>query len=260
MSLVVSDISSYGIIMVGDSAVTRKSNGNKSYHGGCVKVQFCKKSRIGFAIWGRADVGAIRMDQWLQNFVANHTHDGENIVTVGERLATTLNAELAKSDNKYFRRGIQLSGYVGKTPVLYHVHSGHLNEEPHELRLYRDCPDDLGLSLERLHELIAGGSSFHLRNGRFQHFAALFKNVHDYSQTLKVILDTELPPPDLKGRLEFYQMLVRFVAGVLRIAKQDGSVNEDLSWVAFDCYGSLHESYVALSIEPRQAAESVLEC
>ena len=246
--------------MVGDSAVTRKHNGVKTYSGGCKKVQFSQQARIGFAIWGCANVGATRMDQWLEQFIANDVHAGDGIVEVGERLASKLNADLAKTDKSYSSRGIHISGYLNNVPVLYHLHSGHLDESPHELRLYRDYPDRIPMSIENFGVEIASGSSAQLRNGRFEHFVALFNHVQSYSVTLKQFLNTEFPPPDLAGRLAYYQMLVRFIASVLRISKADGSVNEDLSWVAFDRYGSLIEHYVESGIEPEDANPVSLEC
>lgn len=236
MTLIVSEISSYGIVMVGDSAITRKKNGSAAYHDGCVKVQFSEKARIGFSIWGRANVGNRRMDEWLSEFIEKRIGDNEPIESVGQRLADELNAEL-KAEQQCFQRGIHIAGYVDNLPVLWHVHSGHLDEAPHEIKLYRDYPPT-NMEVWEREEAFGSGGFWQLRNGRFKHFSVLFEHVQSYTETLREILGTTFPPPDIKGRLEFYKMLIKFVAGVLQVSDQDRSVNDQLSWVAFDRYGS----------------------
>jgi hypothetical protein len=56
MTLIVSDISRYGIIMVGDSAVTRCTGGVKTVTADAYKVQYAEPANIGFALWGNAGV------------------------------------------------------------------------------------------------------------------------------------------------------------------------------------------------------------
>jgi len=69
MTLVVSDISTYGIIMVGDSAVTNRIGKTVSVSSDAAKVQYCGKTNVGFALWGNAGVGSKRMDYWLDDFI-----------------------------------------------------------------------------------------------------------------------------------------------------------------------------------------------
>jgi hypothetical protein len=58
MTLVVSDISRLGVLMVGDSAVTiKRRNLPDEVESGAVKVQYSEKVNIGVAMWGYANVG-----------------------------------------------------------------------------------------------------------------------------------------------------------------------------------------------------------
>ena len=252
MTLVVSDISKYGVVMVGDSALTRIQNNVKTYSGGCKKIHFSNKARIGFAIWGRANVGTQRIDRWINEFIKNNINEGDTVVAVGNALAERLNAELVLSNEPWNQlvRGIHIAGFNGNTPVLYHVHCGHDGEPPHELRLYRDYPDNIPMSFEEFFNAIETGDSTQLRNGKYKYFALLFKSLTDYSQGLRKLLNIELPQPDLRGRLEYYKLLVKFVAGVMRATGEGESVNDILSCIAFDRFGTIINETLPLEVDP----------
>src|SRR3989338_9888070 len=96
MTLVVSDISIHGIIMVGDSAVTRRSAFGVTVAADAVKVQYCSKANIGFALWGNAGTGSSRMDSWLNQFIQNQIQSNDSVEGIGKKLADSLNTELAK--------------------------------------------------------------------------------------------------------------------------------------------------------------------
>jgi len=96
MTLVVSDISRYGIIMVGDSAVTLGT----SVKADAFKVQYAKAANVGFALWGNAGVDHRRIDYWLADFIRDQVKTGDSVQDVGERLVSSLNAVLEKSGRK----------------------------------------------------------------------------------------------------------------------------------------------------------------
>ena len=79
MTLVVSDISRYGIIMVGDSAVTRRIGGVKTVSDDAFKVQYAGAANIGFGLWGNAGVDGGRMDYWLADFINNNVKADDSV-------------------------------------------------------------------------------------------------------------------------------------------------------------------------------------
>jgi hypothetical protein len=233
MTLVVSDVSRFGIVMVGDSAVTAAAG----VEDGAVKIQYAEAANIGFALWGDALVGKTYMDRWLAEFIQNQVPAGETVEDVGQKLVATLNPILAESGCPWSEmvRGIHLAGYRNGLPVLFHVHCGHEGEPPHELRLYRDYPDDQGWSEAQFNEILNKPDDFvHLRNGYFRHFAPLFSNILTYSVQIKALLNIDFPYRSLEGRLDFYKTLVRFVADVLAASRENPGVNERLSAIAFN--------------------------
>jgi hypothetical protein len=246
MTLVVSDISRHGIVMVGDSAVTSATG----VEDGAVKIQYAEAANIGFALWGDAQVDGTYMDHWLAEFIKNQVLVRESVENVGQKLAAGLNSLLGRSGRSWseMARGIHLAGYRNGLPVLFHVHCGHANEAAHELRLYHDYPDDQKLSEAQFQNFLNQPDVFvHLRNGYHRHFGPLFANILTYSAQMKVLLNIDFPRHCLEGRLDFYKTLVRFVAGVLAASGEDPGVNDRLSSIAFDSRGIVKNEILPFS-------------
>jgi hypothetical protein len=236
MTLVVSEISSLGIVMTGDSAVTRGA----SSESGAVKVQYSPVANVGFALWGNAGVDRRRLDHWLAEFISDRISETDCVADIGNRLADDLNKILIKSGVvwKTLRRGIHVAGYKKGIPVLFHVHTGHEDEPAHELRLYKDFPDlRLQLSDADFRQLLNSHRSFHLRNGYYPLFVPLFEASQEYANALALRFNIQFPRPSLEGRLEYYELLVRFVAGTLKASGVAPAVNDTLSSIAFNAEG-----------------------
>lgn len=244
MTLVVSDISSHGIVMVGDSAVTCGSGVKAD----ACKVQYAQSANLGFAMWGNAGVDHRRIDYWLADFIREHVKAGDSVEEVGQRLVKSLNAVLGSSGRKWkdLVRGIHIAGYRDGLPVLFHAHCGHDNEPAHELRLYHDYPDDQKWSESHFRSLLGYGF-IHLRNGYHPLFGPLFQQSLSYAAQLRAAYNIQLPHPSLEGRFEFYKLLVRFVAGTLIASKLHPEVNDRLSAIAFDEDGMVLDEQLKIS-------------
>lgn len=238
MTLVVSDISSHGIVMVGDSAVTIEENGIQKTESGAVKVQYSRAANIGFAIWGNALVDKKRLDKWLAEYIKNHVHTGDSVLEVAQRLADHLNPILSKSRISWatLRRGIHMAGYREGYPVLFHVHCGPENGPYHELRVHKDFPDDQRWTNEEFEQYLRN-AFIHLRNGYYKIFAPLFDQMLRFASQLRQGLGIDFPPDNLIGRLNFYKILVKFVADVLQVSEIHQGVNDIISFIAFNAEG-----------------------
>ena len=260
MTLVVSDISIHGIIMVGDSAVTRRSAFGVTVAADAVKVQYCSKANIGFALWGNAGTGSSRMDSWLNQFIQNQIQSNDSVEGIGKKLADSLNTELAKVNMpwKDLVRGIHLSGYRDALPILFHIHNGHDNEPAHELRLYKDYPDDQNWS-EHHYQFLLGYAFIHLRNGYHPLFGPLFKRALDYAAELRANYNITFPQNNLQGRFEFYKLLVKFVAGTLIASGLHPGVNDTLSAIAFNRSGLVIDERLTLPPASGGGRTSILD-
>ncbi len=235
MTLVVSDISHLGIVMVGDSAVTQQcSDLPPQIVSGAVKVQYSEIANVGVAMWGHADVSNQRLDYWMAEFLQNSIKSSDSVEDIGIKIADKLNPILIANGKawKDMVCGFHVTGYRQGLPCLFHVHCGHYNEPAHELRLYKDFPDDKGWSEQHFEFMLRYGV-MHLRNGYHPLFGPLFDRVKDYSNSLRSQFDISFPQRTLHGRLKFYKLLVRFVAGVLDASGEYQRVNDQLSAIAF---------------------------
>jgi hypothetical protein len=259
MTLVVSDISSLGVIMVGDSAITQKKNdGSEEVIPGAVKVQYSSATNIGLAMWGFANVGNKMLDHWIADFINNSIRTNDSVEKVGQEIATQLNSILSTSGNPWKEMvcGIHVAGYRNGLPCLFHVHCGHDNEPAHELRIYKDYPDDQQWS-ERYFNYLLEFGFIHLRNGYHPLFGPLFDRILEYSGQLRVNFNISFPQNTLKGRFEFYKLLVKFVAGTLVASGLYQGVNDILSAVAFNQDGLVFDERIELQKVPPKTQSSL---
>ena len=151
MTLVISDITRHGIVMIGDSAITlRQGNTIVDVHDGAAKVQYSPEANVGITMWGHGSIDGRTIDAWIADFIKSNIAPGEDLEIIGLRLADQLNADLRQLGKPWnqLRSGFHLAGYKNGLPRLWHIHTGHQDEPQHELRLYRDFPENKDLSDE----------------------------------------------------------------------------------------------------------------
>jgi hypothetical protein len=233
MTLVVSEVTGFGIVMVGDSAVTVRTDDQPRIYTGAAKVQYSRDANVGFAMWGRACVGGQTQDTWLSQFIAS-IRTAEPLGVIAQRLADELNAELSREGRPWseLRRGIHIAGYVDRLPHLYHVHTGDPTLPQHELQVFKDFPyihaEDLDAYRTRL-ETVGG---YHLRNGFYELFGTLFDAVYRYTEVLRPLGFT-WPNGSLDHRVSLYRLLVRFVSDTLVADGRLPSVGGEIQALAF---------------------------
>jgi hypothetical protein len=74
---------------------------------------------------------------------------------------------------------------------------------------------------------------------KYKMFGPLFIRALEYAAQLRQAYNIQLPYPTLEARLQFYKVLVTFIAGTLIASKLDPSVNDILSSIAFNEHGML---------------------
>ena len=187
MTLVVSEVSRHGIVMLGDSAVTY-SRGEEiiGVKPGAVKVQYSSELNVGVSMWGWGTAGEQSLDRWIADFLKSQAQLKPNLEQLGNSLAQQIN-EIRKQFNvpmnETSRSGFHLAGYHDDIPRLWHVHTGHFNEAVHEFQLYKDYPNLQGWSDEQFVRLLQSPGLVHLRNGiinslRFYSIVSLSTQIH----------------------------------------------------------------------------------
>ncbi len=261
MTLVVSEVSRHGIVMIGDSAVTY-SRGEEiiEVKPGAVKVQYSPELNVGISMWGWGTAGKQSLDVWIADFLKSQVQPRPNLEQLGNSLAQQLNEIRKEFDvpmHEIARSGFHLGGYDNGVPRLWHVHTGHFQEPVHELRLYKDYPNDQGISDEQFTQFLQGSGAVHLRNGYHQFFAILFDSVLNYAKTLQH-LQVQFPMDSIEGRVLFYKLLIQFVAGSLKASGLHPGVNEILSVAAFNQNGLLIHEPLAFDLDLSDVSDEYL--
>jgi hypothetical protein len=155
------------------------------------------------------------------------------------------------------RSGFHLAGYDKGVPRLWHVHTGHFHEPVHEFRLYKDYPNDQGVSDEWFLQFLQTPGIVHLRNGYHQFLAVLFDSVLNYANTLRHFR-IQFPMDSIEGRVLFYKLLIQFVAGTLKASGLHPGVNDILSVAAFDQNGLLLQEPLSFELDLSDKADEYL--
>jgi hypothetical protein len=130
MTLIITEISEYGIAMVADSAETRmhrlpSGSTIERVLTGVRKLQTIDYLRAGISMWGLGSINIanteIPTDVWIEDFIARH----DDITSV-EGFANELAHELQQSVGGVQRpMGLHLAGYVDHNgqnlPAMYHI-------------------------------------------------------------------------------------------------------------------------------------------
>ncbi len=246
MTMVVSEISDLGIVMVGDSAVTRRMpDGTKVALHDAAKLQYSERAKVGFALWGNAVVPTKQqttMDRWLADFINASVREGQRLEEIGALVCQELNPLLERTGKKweFLNRGIHLAGYQDGLPRLCHIHCGKFRRDDtaHELRFHPDPSDSDRRKWKEEHPSTPF-PPFHFRNGLHRLFSHLSWRIDEYAKAIETDPDLGIrfPMDTLESRLEYHKLLVTFIAGVFTVSGEHPSVNSRLSAVAFDKSG-----------------------
>jgi hypothetical protein len=224
MTLVITEVSEkFGCVVVGDTAVT-VNNGTRVVLG-AEKVHYSDAATIGFAIWGNACLAGRRVDELVAAFVGGLPNTASPR-SAGQDLAAFLGSEGTKDGRPWteLRGGVHVCGYQDGVPVLFHVHTGPELPAPQgPFGLYEDFPD-------------ASAGLFHLRNGYYQMFAALFPGMEGYVQDLGKS-GFKWPYENVEDRVSYFSIMVETVAQTLKAAGRLPSVGSAVSALAFNRNG-----------------------
>jgi hypothetical protein len=83
MTLVMTEVSSYGVAMAADSAVTFP---NGRVYVGAQKLLPVPQINAGLSLWGRGSVNGEDADTWLQNFIQHDVQSEMSLLNMAETL------------------------------------------------------------------------------------------------------------------------------------------------------------------------------
>ena len=255
MTLIVSEISKYGIAMAADSAITTTFPENwtlpsgarvpATVRTGAQKLVPIRAINAAISVWGVGTVGTpddpcarIPVDKFLLDF-AERVRRGDSLEDVGERLAREMNDGMGDSRDA---GGVHLAGYAEhqgrRFPALYHIHRGHPDESPGPLQLHRDWPFESGKTFEEALDYIEGGGFVGLRNGDFGVYALFAKYLHELMERLRKDMDFICPDHDserfespLQARGRYLKLQVETICEFYRLSNCLETIAMPVSWL-----------------------------
>lgn len=136
MTLVLTEISQFGIAMAADTAVTIQMplpDGKNLIRvlTGVTKLQPIEKLQAGVSVWGQGQIGGIDSDVWLDRFIRTKQNECDSIDTFAlllrdqlRKIIPAMNPEETHSGTI----GFHLAGFAEadgkKVPSFYHIHNG----------------------------------------------------------------------------------------------------------------------------------------
>ena len=214
MTLVITELSKYGIAMVADSAVTEvlKLPSGRTIARvltGVRKLQVIPYLGAGISVWGLGSIllenTQVPTDLWLNDFIERHSGTG-SIDEFAKRLTEELRSAVGMKTDAL---GFHLAGYVEvnskRLPTFYHV---------------RNVEGDF-VSSYSFHEFVPGHDMpprefddeiLTTRNGDYGPYALLVKAVENALPAIKTVKGLTIPHSSLQGRVAYLAAWVRFVS------------------------------------------------
>jgi hypothetical protein len=224
MTLILTEVSTYGVAMAADSAVTFPDG---RIYIGAQKLLPIPQIDAGISIWGRGDINGTDADVWLQNFIGSDVQNGMAIWDMAEALANRLNSEFGGPITD--RMGIHVGGFDERNgirgPAFYHIHNGHFHYEFGNGRIWEVPEEDPPIRELRVHDdrppAIYAGDSFPAptRNGDFSIFGTLYDQVHPILNSIQSNTGLSFPhPPSLAARGEYLRFWINIAREIYRLS------------------------------------------
>ena len=249
MTLIITELSYFGIVMAADTAETVSSVNvrglieDRAFFG-LTKLLPIKKLQAGISYWGWAKMppssnNGVWMDWWLNHFLVRHRNNYNTISDLAKLLEKELRKivpPLSKSAlelNPLANGGIHLAGFVDeegkKAPCFWHIHNGISKAlpkkqiDPHIVNANYDCPPQKFLEFEK------SGEAYITVNGDIEAYIRFFdKYLKGYLSELSKEMGIVLPLPRIHFRAEFWRSQIRFISDLYAIGgtRKNGTLKQ----------------------------------
>ncbi len=233
MTLILTEISTFGVAMAADSAVTEKivrPNGNIIYRvlTGVRKLQVIDKLDAGISVWGQGSINNTPTDIWLQDFINNQRTNYNSLSGFAVLLQNELRRHIPLINvrtNPHGTLGFHLAGFVNyrgnPTPSFHHIHNGPstalsirgVTINPAMINANHDLPPNL------VQPVISAGVTYITRNGDFTIYAALFQHLNRFLQALSRYRNLTIPHSrNLRERAEWLRFQITTMSQLYKLS------------------------------------------
>lgn len=258
MTLILTELSRFGIAMAADSAVTFQETlpeGDTIPRVllGVRKLQPIPKLNAGISVWGLGEIEEISTDIWLANIIRTKEEEYNSINEFAILLQNELrrhipDIDVSRPENQLGTIGFHLAGFVEweeqSTPTFYHIHNG-ISQDPSRrgISIYPrkvNASHDLPPQLAREH--IDHGVWYITRNGDYQLYANLFGYLGNFF--LGLAEQTEIVIPysiSLEDRAKWLKFQIKMMADLYAFSNRGSVIGGDVATLTISSQGI--ESY-----------------
>jgi len=226
MTLILTEISNFGIAMAADSAVTDITN--RRVLTGVRKLQFIDKLKAGISVWGKGMINNTPTDVWLQDFINSQITNYESLYDFAILLQNKLRNHITPinvQNHPLGTIGFHLAGFVNyqgnPTPTFYHIHNGisqtlsarGITVNPEIVNANHDLPPEMA------QRILSAGGMYLTRNGDFTIYAALFQHLDAFLKNLSRYGILTIPDSrNLLERAEWLKFQIRTMSELYRLS------------------------------------------
>jgi len=226
MTLVLTELSPFGIALAADSAVTYTNTQTGLSHArpnSATKLQVVTHLNAGISCWGLGDIAGLQTDRWLANFITSST-SLTSLQSFANELATRLNNQVPQNTLGNNRLGFHLAGFENYggilMPSFYHIHDGPSTVlqgrgatiNPHQFNANHDVPPQIS------QQMVGPGGFYITRNGDYQMYAQIFSRLESFFQQLQQ-QGIQIPSSqNLSERAEYLVFQIRTISELYRLS------------------------------------------
>lgn len=247
MTLVLTEISQYGMVMGADSAVTQKillPNGRMESRvlTGVHKLLPVPYLQAGISCWGYGQIGNCETDIWLSDFIRRQQGQSQTLQGFATQLQDELNRVIPPTQSGQAEAGFHLAGFVcmdgGQAPDFWHIHNGpsqfFLNIDPHVF----NANHDLAAAIERgKYDPNNRDRIYITRNGDYKFYAKWWENFEEVLTRFLRSQDIHVPKQSLQGRVEYVRFQIRSIREIYAMSTLLPSIGGQIITLAIDHNG-----------------------
>ncbi len=249
MTLVLTELSPFGIAMSADSAVTITNIETGHIHvrpNAAQKLQVIQQLNAGISCWGLGTMDGKPTDVWLKDFIENNQAITE-LKDFAFELETQLNIQIPQNVSGEPRLGFHLASFEildgESTPSFYHIHDGPsttlsargIEIDPYKFNANHDIPP------EEFKERIDEEKYFIIRNGDYQLYAEIFLLLETFFNKLQeegIIIPN---PQNLKDRSEYLIFQINTISEVYRLSNLIQGIGGRINYLTINQNGIQEE-------------------
>lgn len=233
MTLIITDVSPWGIVMGADSAVTIKRAGETTVLTDAQKLRPVDYLKAGISFWGLAQIGGRYSWLWLNDLVDLCHHIG-TLRDFADNLCNQLKIDIGKSNELM---GFHLAGYVefeGEWyPQVFHVHNAHHNYPQNQSAIEFHVKESLSPhQWQKLMDKYRNTPQvplFELRNGDWYFYVQWLTVMEELIEKNFRAKGIQIPAADLAGRAEFLRFRIETIADLYKMSDSLKFVSEPIA-------------------------------